>query len=49
MSEPVSRPGLYVMVFVAMLNSCDANTNSKQAIDEVQKLPKQVSSNANPL
>lgn len=38
MSQGTERPGLYVMVFIAMLNSCDANDNARRANEALKKI-----------
>jgi hypothetical protein len=32
------RTGLYVMVFITMLNSCDASTDAKKAADALKRI-----------
>lgn len=36
--QPVERPGLYVMVFLTMLNSCDASDEASKANRELKRI-----------
>ncbi len=36
MSEGKDRTGLYILVFVTLLNSCDASVKSDQAVKELK-------------
>lgn len=38
MSEPVSRPGLYIMVFFCLLNSCSADEHATKAAKELKRI-----------
>jgi hypothetical protein len=33
-----NRTGLYVMVFITMLNSCDASTDAKKTADALKRI-----------
>jgi hypothetical protein len=36
--QSTSRPGLYVIVFFCLLNSCDAARHSRNAADALEKI-----------
>lgn len=41
MSGHVERPGLYIMVFLCLLNSCSAEEKARKAADILEKQTKQ--------
>jgi hypothetical protein len=43
MSQGTSRPGLYVMVFLALMNSCDAATEARRAGEALKRIADTVS------
>lgn len=40
--KSIERFGLYIMVFIAMISSCQANTDIDKAINKIDKLEKKV-------
>jgi hypothetical protein len=38
MSAQTSRPGLYVLVFLILLNSCDAADKANQSVNALKRI-----------